>query len=58
VLPLTPDPSNEMHGRAGFLIHGDSTAHMGYASEGCLVFQRSVREKVWVAGDHKLSVVA
>ena len=23
VLPLNPDPENDMHGRGGFLIHGD-----------------------------------
>lgn len=34
---LTPDPANDMHGRAGFFIHADSVANPGEASEGCIV---------------------
>ena len=34
---LSPDPANQMHGRAGFFIHADSVAHPGEASEGCIV---------------------
>jgi hypothetical protein len=55
-LPLTPDPRNEMYGRSGFFIHGDSLDHPGEASHGCLVFSRSVRELIWKSGDHVLEV--
>lgn len=60
VLPLTPDPSNEMHGRDAFLIHGDSVKHPGTASQGCIILGRAVREAVWEtasASDRKLRVV-
>jgi hypothetical protein len=58
VLPLTPDESNEMHGRSGFLIHGDSVAHPGTASQGCIILPRAVREAVHASGDRDLEVVA
>lgn len=58
VLRLDPDEGNEMHGRAGFLIHGDSVAHPGTASQGCIIMPRAVREQVWQSGDHRLEVVA
>ena len=58
VLHLTPDPTNEMFGRAGFLIHGDSMVNPGTASEGCMIFSRTVREQVWESGDHRLQVLA
>jgi len=44
VLRLTPDPSNEMFGRAGFLIHGDNQTHT--ASEGCIILPRTIREAI------------
>ena len=56
-LRLTPDPENEMHGRDGFLIHGDSAEHPEAASEGCIIMPRAVREQVWTSGDHRLLVV-
>ena len=58
VLPLAPDEHNEMHDRAGFLIHGDSVEHPGAASEGCIIMPRLVREAVWASGDHALQVVS
>ena len=58
VLPLTPDPSNEMFGRSGFLCHGDSIAHAGSASHGCLIFPRQIREAIAGSGDDRLRVVA
>jgi hypothetical protein len=57
VLWLEPAPSNEMFGRSGFGIHGDSVIHPGEASEGCIVTARIVREKIWLSGDHWLAVV-
>jgi hypothetical protein len=58
VLPLTPDPTNEMFGRSDFLIHGDSLVDPGNASEGCIVTARSVRERIWASNDHLLKVIA
>lgn len=57
VLPLTPDPANEMFGRDGFLMHGDSMHAPGTASLGCVIQSRDVREKVWASGDRQLKVV-
>ena len=57
VLHLTPDPANEMYGRSGFLIHGDSVVEPGTASEGCLVFSRAIRARIWQSGDTELEVV-
>lgn len=58
VLRLTPDGANEMCGRAGFLIHGDSSSHPGSASEGCIIMPRAVREQIWDSGDRDLEVLA
>lgn len=55
---LTPDPSNRMYKRAGFLMHGDSLEHPGCASEGCIIMSRTAREQAWDSGDHALEVVA
>lgn len=57
VMSLTPAPANEMFGRSGFLMHGDSIAHPGSASHGCIIFSRAIREQVWNSGDHRLEVV-
>lgn len=56
VLPLTPDPTNEMFGRSGFLIHGDSEAHPGQASQGCVIMSRPVRDAIQKWGDSELEV--
>ncbi len=60
VLPLTPDPSNRMFGRSGFLVHGDSVISPGTrsASEGCIVLDRSTREKIARSGVNVLYVAA
>lgn len=58
VLRLEPDPSNAMHDREAFRIHGDSIAHPGTASEGCIILPRPVREAIWKSGDRDLEVVA
>lgn len=57
VLPLTPDLGNELHGREGFLIHGDNLEFPGTASEGCIVLPRFARERLWESLDHELQVV-
>lgn len=56
VLRLTPDPDNRMFGRAGFLMHGDSVAHPGSASHGCIILRRAAREIVAASGDNRLHV--
>ncbi len=53
--PLTPDPSNNMHGRDGFLMHGDNPAQDNSASEGCIVAPRECRAAI-PAGE-RLTVV-
>ena len=57
VLPLTPDPNNEMYKRSGFLMHGDSKTHPGTASHGCIVAPLVVREAVHKSADINLEVV-
>ena len=58
VMSLTPMPANEMFGRSGFLMHGDSSEHPGMASKGCIIMPRAVREIVWNSGDHRLRVIS
>lgn len=57
-LRLTPEDGSELFGRSGFLIHGDSIAHPGSASAGCIVLSRFARERIWMSGDHRIEVVA
>lgn len=57
VLALEPAADNEMFGRSGFLMHGDSVVHPGTASEGCIIQARKTRESVWESGDFNLEVV-
>jgi hypothetical protein len=63
---LQPDPANEMHGRSGFMIHADSIASPGLASEGCIVPVRgakgepglAIREMIAASPDRDLEVQA
>ena len=62
-IPLVPDETNQMYGRSGFFIHGDSKEHPGLecASEGCPIFSSMVRQviaKGIARGDNRLRVVA
>jgi len=57
VLRLTPHPDNEMHGRAGFLIHADAIRFPGEASEGCIILSRKARGIIADSGDNELEVV-
>lgn len=54
VLRLVQDPSDEMFGRDGFLMHGDNVKHD--ASEGCIIMPPQIRRQVWESGDHRLEV--
>lgn len=58
VLWLTPHPENQMFGRSAFGIHGDSIAHPGQASEGCICVPHGARVRMWESGDHLLRVLA
>jgi len=57
-LVLVPDSNNETFGRSEFRIHGDSIAHPGTASHGCIILPRAVRETIWASGDRSLDVIA
>ena len=57
VLPLLAEKENQMFGRYGFLIHGDSIVEPGTASEGCIILSRQVRQAIWASGDRRLRVV-
>ena len=56
VIPLTPDPANQMFGRSGFLIHGDNKDHT--ASRGCIIAGPVVRRRIAKLEDRQLRVVA
>lgn len=45
-LPLMPDAANEMFGRSGFFVHGDSLSHPGCASHGCIIAMPWVRAQM------------
>lgn len=55
VFRLTPEPSNAMYGRGGFLIHGDNVR--GDASEGCIILGRADREMIARQNVRRLTVV-
>ena len=57
VLRLEPDPTNDMCGRSGFLIHGDSVSKPGTASQGCIILPRAARVRIWESGDTDLEVI-
>lgn len=55
---LAPDAANEMFGRSGFLMHGDSREHPGCASRGCIILSRDARKTVAASGDRELHVLS
>lgn len=56
VLRLTADSSNNMCGRDGFLIHGDSKKNPGTASSGCIITSISDRITIHTSNDKILIV--
>ena len=56
VIPLFAMPENEMFGRSGFLIHGDSVEHPGNASEGCIIAAKVDRLGIIHTGERLLVV--
>lgn len=60
VMRLIPAASNQMFGRSGFLIHGDSISEPGTASHGCVIEAHEIRELISQNaenGDDQLQVV-
>jgi hypothetical protein len=57
IMRLTPDPANVMFGRDGFLIHGDAVVHPGFASRGCIIMGRLIRNAIAASGDTQLTVI-
>jgi hypothetical protein len=55
-MPLTPTAGTNTFGRSGFFIHGDSIAHPGTASEGCIVLNAAARQQIAASGDYALTV--
>lgn len=54
---LEPKPGTDTLGRSAFRIHGDSIAHPGLASHGCIILPRPVRQRIWDSGDRDLEVI-
>ena len=52
---LTPD-GHDAHGRTEFMIHGDSKAAPGIASEGCIILSAGIRRKIADSGIRQLRV--
>lgn len=57
VMPLLPLTATENFGRSGFWIHGDSNAHPGLASHGCIILSRPLRETIANSGDTLIEVI-
>ncbi|HEU5411778.1 MAG TPA: tlde1 domain-containing protein [Candidatus Acidoferrales bacterium] len=55
---LAPDAANEMFGRSGFLMHGDSREHPGCASRGCIILPLEARRAVAASADRELRVLS
>jgi len=54
---LAPIAGTCTFGRSGFLMHGDSLTHPGYASRGCIIMPHTTRELVANGTDRTLQVV-
>lgn len=57
-LGLAPKAGTDTEGRDQFRIHGDSIAHPGEASHGCIILPRAVRVAIVKSGDPDLLVIA
>lgn len=53
---LTPYIENQMCGRDGFMIHGDSAAHPREASDGCIILNLPYRKIIDASSDKVLVV--
>lgn len=57
-MPLTPHNASAMCGRTAFYVHGDSIANPGNASDGCIILDRALRDRINSSDDRELQVVA
>ena len=53
---LTPNASNQMFGRAGFLIHRPHANDHQNSSNGCMIFAKSIRDRIGSSDDNCLQV--
>lgn len=58
VLVLEPLVGTPVYGRSAFRIHGDSKSNPGFASRGCIILDRGLRETIWNSSDRDLLVIA
>lgn len=58
VCHLIPFQTNEMYGRAGFMIHGDNTALDHTASDGCIILNHTLRLMMRQSASVLLEVIA
>lgn len=56
-IPLTPNPGTNDYGRTDFRIHGDNSCMCGSASEGCVIYNRNIRNEIINSGDTTFIVV-
>jgi hypothetical protein len=54
---LTPNPGNQMFNRWGFLIHGPHANDHKDSSNGCPIFQKSIRDQIGNNDDKCFQVV-
>jgi len=54
---LTPQTATNTFNRDGFLIHGDNDSGNQSASEGCVILNRTIRNRIGNSGDNTLRVV-
>lgn len=57
VIRLEPNEETETFGRDGFLVHGDNAAMDKSASHGCIIVEKSARDKMWSDADKIIEVV-
>jgi hypothetical protein len=64
-LILVPDAATTAHVQMldrdpeSFRIHGErEKPPPGYASDGCIILPRAIRERIWDSGDHALDTIA
>lgn len=57
-MALIPDPTNIMHGRSAFFIHGDNPAHPAQSSHGCIVLDAQARAQIAASADRDLLVTS
>ena len=57
VCQLMPVFGTQMFQRSGFMIHGDSIAEPGHASDGCIILGRAIRLSMSLSDDHELLVL-